>query len=245
MVTITLTRVGATTEPASYEYAVLAGAKIAYQLTGSGPAVVLVKNNRRPRDLGAVELLADRFRVVQVHPVGFGASDRPPDYSFGSIGAQVLAVLQREQIDRFVVWGFSQTGCMAAMVARSTDRAVALVAGGVPLIGVPTNATMRRFEREPRLPTPPLEFWRAYRGFDWHHELKAMTQPKLVYIGTSDPALSRMRRIEPVLRGCGCDYVEFQELNHTTAGLGDSSSGAQVVVKAITGWLEETLPRAW
>ncbi|HZX07976.1 alpha/beta fold hydrolase, partial [Kribbella sp.] len=67
--------------------------------------------------------LAERFRVFQLHPIGFGASDRPDVYDFGSIGEQVLAVLDHEGVDRFSVWGFSQTACMAAMVARSTDRA--------------------------------------------------------------------------------------------------------------------------
>lgn len=227
------------------EHVLHEGARIAYRRAGSGPTVVLVKNNRYPKDFGVVERLVDRFRVIQVHPVGFGASDRPPDYSFGSIDTQVLAVMDREQVDQFVVWGFSQTAAMAAMVARSTPRAVALIAGGMELIGEPTAATMRRLEREPRLPAASLGFWRAYRQIDWHRELKTMTKPKLMYIGTSDPGWPRMRRAEPMLHGCGCDYLQFGDLDHTTAGLSASTEGSHITVTAITNWLEAALPDAW
>jgi len=98
-----------------------------------------MKNNRRPLDYPVAELLSQQVRVLQIHPVGFGASDRPDDYDFGRIGDQVRAVLDHEGIDRFAVWGFSQPGCMSAIVARSTDRADALVMGGVTPIGFPTD----------------------------------------------------------------------------------------------------------
>lgn len=230
---------------APYEYAVLGGARIAYRVAGHGPVLVLIKNDQRPRDFSAVAQLANRFRVVQVHPVGFGASDRPADYAFGSIDDQVLAVMDREQIERFAVWGFSQTACMAALVARSTQRAVALIAGGAELVGVPTDTTMRRLEREPRLPRASLEFWRAYRQFDWHHELKTMTQPKLVYIGTADGGWIRVHRAQPVLTACGCHYVEFDGLDHDSAGLSADTHGLERTVPSITGWLEQQLPPTW
>lgn len=222
------------------------GARVAYQMAGDGPAIVMIKNHRRPPDLAPVRMLADRFRVFQVHPIGFGASERPEEYEFGSIGEQVCAVLDHEEVDRFVVWGFSQTACMAALVARSTERAVALIAGGQSLIGIPTDGTMRRLEREPRLPVASLEFWRAYRGYDWHHELRAMTQPKLIYIGTADPGWRTFRKVTPVLRGCGCDCLEFDGLDHQTAGPGDDSElGGKTTAAAIMEWLERHHPNGW
>ncbi|MEV4261085.1 alpha/beta fold hydrolase [Kribbella sp. NPDC049584] len=110
----------------TYQYAELAGARIAYRASGSGPALVLMKNNRRPLDYPVADMLAQRFRVLQIHPVGFGASDRPDDYDFGSIGDQVLTVLDRDGIDQFAIWGFSQPACMSAdrrPVNGSRDRA--------------------------------------------------------------------------------------------------------------------------
>jgi pimeloyl-ACP methyl ester carboxylesterase len=217
----------------TYQYAELAGARIAYRASGSGPALVLMKNNRRPPDHPIAELLSQRFRVLQIHPVGFGASDRPEEYDFGSIGDQVLTVLDREGIDRFAIWGFSQPACMSAMVARSTDRATALVMGGVPPIGFPNDATMRRLEREPRLPRAALEFWRSYRSYDWHHELRLYSGAKVAYLGTADPAFRRFRKLKPVLEGIGFTYLEFDGLTHASCGLGDASADGRRVAQAV------------
>ncbi|TCC58868.1 alpha/beta fold hydrolase [Kribbella pittospori] len=220
---------------------VRAGARIAYEVSGDGPALVLIRNNRRPRDFRPADWLADRFRVVQVHPVGFGASERPAEYDFGSIGAQVLAVLDHEGIDRFVVWGFSQPACMAAMVARTTSRAAGLVMGGVAPIGIPTDGDMRRMEREPRLRRPPLEFWRAYRSHDWHHELRCFTGTKIVYVGTADKAINRVRRLKPVLRGIDCVCLEFEGLDHAASSLGVDTPDGRLIVEAVV----EHLPDGW
>ncbi|MFF1816087.1 alpha/beta fold hydrolase [Kribbella sp. NPDC058245] len=214
-----------------------AGARVAYQVSGSGPALVLLKNNRQPRDFPAVSWLADRFRIVEVHPVGFGASDRPTTYDFGSIGAQVLTVLDHEGLDRFAVWGFSQTAAMAAMVARTTARATALVMGGLPPIGFPGDSEMRRLEREPRLPRPPLEFWRAYRAYDWHHELRTFVGTKVVYIGTADQAIRSLRRLRPVLEGIGCRYLEFEGLDHAGSSLGADTAEVRHIVETVSSSL--------
>ncbi|WP_405062244.1 alpha/beta hydrolase [Kribbella sp. NBC_01505] len=211
--------------------------RIAYEVSGSGPVLVLLKNNRQPANFPAARWLADRFRVLQVQPVGFGASDRPAAYDFGSIGEQVLAVLDHEGLDRFAVWGFSQTSAMAAMVARSTDRADALVMGGLPPIGFPTDSEMRRLEREPRLPRPPLEFWRAYRSFDWHHELRVFAGTKVVYLGTADRAIKPVRRLRPVLEGIGFAYLEFEGLDHAASALSADTPEARDIAERVSSLL--------
>ncbi|QDP95436.1 alpha/beta hydrolase [Microlunatus elymi] len=217
------------------------GARVAYRVAGDGPSVVLIKNNKHPLDFPVAQLLAPSFRTFQIQPVGFGASDRPARYDFGSIDRQVLAVLDAEDVGNFVVWGFSQTAFMAALVARATYRAVALVAGGADLLGHPSDADMRRLEREPRLPVSNLEFWRAYRRYDWHHELRQMEQPTLIYLGTDDPRLTKLRRLEPTLRGCGCDYLEFDGLDHTTSGLSGGADGGERTTSAITTWMRDNV----
>ena len=221
------------------------GATVAYRSAGVGPAIVMIKNNRRPLDFGPVELLADRFRVLQVQPVGFGASARPDDYAFGSIDRQVLAVLDHEGVDGFVAWGFSQMAFMAAMAVHRNDRARGLILGGTSLIGFPTDATMRRLEREPRLPKASLEFWRASRRFDWHLELRDLGRPVLIYVGTADPGWPRFRKLRPVLRGCGCDCVELPDLDHQTSGPGDAGSGRAATVSAVRAWIDDRFPSGW
>lgn len=221
----------------SYRYVAVDGARIAYRVSGSGPALVLMKNNRRPLDYPVADALSQRFRVLQIHPVGFGASERPAEYDFGSIDRQVLAVLDHERIDRFAVWGFSQPACMSAIVARSTDRAAGLVMGGVAPIGFPTDGTMRRMEREPRLPKAALEFWRSYRSYDWHHELRCYAGTKVAYMGTADPAIRRLRKLKPVLEGIGFSYLEFDGLSHSTCGLGDESTDGSRVAQTVADQL--------
>jgi pimeloyl-ACP methyl ester carboxylesterase len=221
----------------THQYAELAGARIAYRASGSGPALVLMKNNRRPPDYPIAGELSQRFRVVQIHPVGFGASDRPDEYDFGSIGDQVLTVLDREGLDRFAIWGFSQPACMSAVAARSTDRATALIMGGVAPIGFPGDGEMRRLEREPRLPRAALEFWRSYRSYDWHHELRLYKGAKIAYLGTEDPAIRRFRKLKPVLEGIGFTYFEFDGLTHSTCGLGDASADGRRVAQTVVDCL--------
>lgn len=126
---------------------------------------------------------------------------------------------------------------MAALIARATDRADALIAGGADLLGHPSDADMRRLEREPRLPVSNLELWRAYRRYDWHHELRRMRQPTLIYVGALDPRPKKLRRLEPTLRGCGCDYLEFDGLDHTTCGLTDGADGGARTTSTITTWI--------
>lgn len=217
------------------------GARVAYRVAGDGQVVVLIKNHKHPIGLPVAQLLASNFRTFQIQPVGFGASDRPACYDFGSIDRQVLAVLDAEHVDKFIVWGFSQTAFMAALVARATDRVLALIVGGSELLGYPSDADMRRLEREPRLPVSTLEFWRAYRRFDWHHKLRRMRQPTLVYLGTLDPRLRKLRRLEPTLRGCGCDYLEFDGLDHSTSGLSDGAGGGARTTSAITAWMRSNV----
>lgn len=82
------------------------GASVAYRVAGDGRAIVLIKNTKHPVDFPVAELLASNFRTLQIQPVGFGASDRPARYDFGSIDHQVLTMLDAEHVDNFIVWGF-------------------------------------------------------------------------------------------------------------------------------------------
>ena len=69
------------------------------------------------------------FVVIQVEPLGFGASDRPVDHPPIGINDQVLAVADREAVDRFIVWGYSQGGAKTAGIAQATPRVAAVVVG--------------------------------------------------------------------------------------------------------------------
>lgn len=92
------------------------GHAIRYSVAGDGRAVVLPKKDRH--DYVPFHRLADRYRTLQVEPLGFGQSDRPDPYPPYGVAEQILAVCDAEGIEEFAVWGFSQGGAMALRLAR-------------------------------------------------------------------------------------------------------------------------------
>jgi hypothetical protein len=92
-------------------------------------------------------------------------------------------------------------------------------------------------ERDPRMPKAALEFWRSYRSYDWHHELRCFAGTKVAYIGTADPAIRRLRKLRPVLEGIGFSYLEFDGLSHAACGLGNESADGQGVAQTVADQL--------
>jgi len=218
-----------------------AGHGISYQVAGDGPAVVLVKPHRQPRVYELVPLLSDRYTVIQIEPLGFGASDRPSDHPEDGVSEQVLTVLARERVDRFIVWGYSAGGAMALAVARASSRVTAVVAGGWSPGGGPSATRVRRLEREGRTPAASLAFWRWYARFDWLDELAAMPLPRLVYVGSDDGPRVRgprgVPRTRPALVERGVTVMEFSGLDHQTCNAEPALS--RQVVPSVIDWLDD------
>ena len=78
------------------------------------------------RDYGYVATLARDWRVINVDPLGHGASDTPHDadsYEAAGVTADLVAVLDAEGVDRATVWGYSRGGWLACNLAsRYADR---------------------------------------------------------------------------------------------------------------------------
>lgn len=115
------------------------GLDLHYELTGSGPALLLPKFNylRWDRYLD-VELLAGRFTVVIASPRGFGASSRlaaDSDYLVADLASDLVAVMGAAGFERFSVFGYSFTGAFAPWLAHLTHRVDAVVSGGFPIVG--------------------------------------------------------------------------------------------------------------
>lgn len=99
------------------------GARISYQRSGEGPAVLLVQGvgivgeGWRPQVLG----LRDRFTVVCLDNRGIGESSLPKgaEVSVPRMASDALAVMDAERIDRFHVGGHSLGGAIAAQIALS------------------------------------------------------------------------------------------------------------------------------
>lgn len=90
------------------------GLDLHYEVTGSGPALLLPKFNyfRWDRYLD-VGLLAGRFTVVVASPRGFMTSSRlaaDGDYRVADLASDLAAVMEAAGFGRFSVFGYSFTG---------------------------------------------------------------------------------------------------------------------------------------
>lgn len=118
------------------------GTRIAYDVTGSGPALVLLhgagKTRRDWHKAGYVERLKDDFTVITLDIRGTGESDvltDLSDYTVDKVCRDVIAVADACGAERFLLWGFSLGGHIGKQLAVRTDRVGALAVIGVPLWG--------------------------------------------------------------------------------------------------------------
>jgi len=127
------------------------GTRIAYDVTGSGPALVLLHgagNTRRDwHQLGYVDRLKDDFTVIAVDLRGAGESDRPldpADYGIEKMCADVTGVAGACGVERFAVWGFSLGGNIARYLGAWSDRVTAVAVIGIPF-GAAVSEAFDRF----------------------------------------------------------------------------------------------------
>ncbi len=128
------------------------GTRIAYDVTGRGPALMLLhgmgKTRRDWHKAGYVDRLKDAHTVIAVDMRGTGDSDMPTevsDYAADKVCADVTAVADACGVERFGVCGYSFGGTVGRQLAASTDRVAALAVIGVPLWGPTVDEVFDRF----------------------------------------------------------------------------------------------------
>lgn len=151
------------------------GYPIAYDVAGSGPTVLLVAGLSMWRgqwsDLGYVAALSDEFRVVSVDPLGHGDSAKPHDsgaYYSAEVAADVVAVLDAEEVSMAVLWGFSagaQIALGVASIAPERVRGVVCGSGGWRNEPVAELSWCQPIVEVLRSPGGLEQFW-AHVGFD-------------------------------------------------------------------------------
>jgi pimeloyl-ACP methyl ester carboxylesterase len=113
-------------------YAVNRAQRIAYEVEGSGPLVVLqhgmFSNRRGWKERGFVDALADAFRVARVDSLGHGESDKPADaalYAQDQRAGDLVAVMDALGAERAHVVGYSMGGWIAVGVAKYFPKRLA------------------------------------------------------------------------------------------------------------------------
>lgn len=127
------------------------GTRIAYDVTGSGSALMLLhgagKTRRDWHKLGYIERLRNDFTVITVDVRGTGDSDRLyeiADYDIVKICEDLYAVADDCGASEFAVCGFSFGGNIARYLGAWSDRVTAIAVIGVPF-GPAVHADFDRF----------------------------------------------------------------------------------------------------
>lgn len=124
---------------------------IAYDIQGTGPALLLLHGGWRSRqdwhEHGYVARLKERFTVVTIDIRGKGESDKPTEvaaYTIAKLCEDILAVADACGIDCFTLWGFSYGGNIGRFLAVRSKRVSKLIMMGIPF-GPAASARFRNF----------------------------------------------------------------------------------------------------
>jgi len=116
------------------------GARIAYDVTGSGPTLILLHGAGKERGdwhkLGYVERLQQYFSVIAIDLRGSGESSLMADiedYAIERVVADLHTVADACHVSQFAVWGYSFGGTIARYLGAWSDRPTAIAIIGVPL----------------------------------------------------------------------------------------------------------------
>ena len=123
------------------------GTKIAFEVAGTGPALLMVHGGGQTRrtwnQLGYVERLSKRFTVITLDLRGIGESDKPltPEaYALDTVLGDLLAVADAAKAQRFHLYGFGQGATIGRYLAARSDRVISAVLVGTtmgpPVTGV-------------------------------------------------------------------------------------------------------------
>jgi pimeloyl-ACP methyl ester carboxylesterase len=115
------------------------GTKIAYDVTGSGPAIMLLHGAGQTKQdwvrTNYVKQLSAQFTVITVDLRGNGESDKPTKaeaYAIDRLSDDLLAVADAAGAKQFHVWGFAYGAIVGRYLANKSDRVRSMVYIGVP-----------------------------------------------------------------------------------------------------------------
>jgi pimeloyl-ACP methyl ester carboxylesterase len=116
------------------------GTKIAYEVSGSGPALLLLHGGGQTRqswvERGYVERLSKKFTVIRMDFRGSGDSGRPTTveaYALDTVLADILAVADAAGAKRFHLWGFGHGASIGRYLAARSDRVISAVLVGADM----------------------------------------------------------------------------------------------------------------
>lgn len=193
------------------------GTKIVYDVTGSGPVVMLLHGGGMERGswhrAGYVERLAKQFTVVAIDLRGSGESGKPAGtaaYHFERINEDLLAVADAVKAPRFALWGFSYGANVGRYLASRSDRVTAMVYIGINFGAAVNETFMAALKKAPQVP-PWIEAMIGYPPV----EPADMKCPTLWVVGTlNENAYASAKEYQGKLAGTKVTLEIVEGLNH-------------------------------
>jgi pimeloyl-ACP methyl ester carboxylesterase len=204
------------------------GTRIAFDATGSGPAIILLHGGGRTRqawhETGYVARLADEFAVITIDLRGNGDSDHPTTieaYAFERMTEDVVAVADAAGAEQFTLWGFSYGANIGRYLAARSDRVQAMVYIGIPF-GAAASGAFRQAIVELQAKEPPalepdrVRVAAASAMLDYPDvEPEDLRCPTLWVVGTAnEPAMASVSAYRDRLAGTQVSLALFDGLTH-------------------------------
>jgi pimeloyl-ACP methyl ester carboxylesterase len=110
------------------------GMRLAYDLSGSGPALILLHGGGGSRqewhEAGYVTRLQDQYTVITLDLRGHGESGQPTDpadYAINQMQQDILAVADACGVERFAMWAMSHGGRVGRYLAAKPGRLTSMI----------------------------------------------------------------------------------------------------------------------
>jgi pimeloyl-ACP methyl ester carboxylesterase len=200
------------------------GTRIAYDISGTGPAVMLLHGGGQTRrvwhDGGYVARLSSMFTVITVDLRGNGDSDKPVTkdaYAVEHFIDDLLAVADDAHVTQFSLWGFSYGANIGRYLAVRSDRVRSMIYIGIPF-GPAADANFREIilSRLRDEKTSPVTAAWIGALLDYPAvEPGEMRSPTLWLVGTSNAtAMESVRKYETALSGTRVQLTKLEGLTH-------------------------------
>lgn len=172
------------------------GVRIYYEKTGAGRPLVLVHGNGEDHTIfnEAVALLRERFCCYALDSRCHGRSSMGPLH-YEDMAADVLALLEQEDLQDAVFYGFSDGGIVGLLAAAQTQRISTLVVSGANLsprgVKLSLRLTLRLMQVLRRDPKIALMLREPHISDETLGKIRART---LVLAGSRDLILEKETR---------------------------------------------------
>jgi hypothetical protein len=183
-----------------------------FEERGSGPTLLVghpitLGDRDAAVSKGYIDRLSERYRVIVMEPL-IAEADAPfgPDsVTVERVAADILAVADAADVDRFAWYGFSFGAVVGLQLAIRTDRLTAFVCGGWPPLGGPYAAASASSSWSAANGGMKLDA-AYYRNLlkDWNEQaaIARIRCPRMAFTGAEDTftAGGQEVRIGPTLR---------------------------------------------